>query len=339
MITGLVSGRQLADDMTPFLDRTISQLRWDESLVGSFNPIEKYAILPTFSEIESYIESGEAEREFGRRGLESYEDSYIRTTMLLHHNDLRNPAVSSVNLEPCCDAAIIKIHYDRMTPRDVFGFVVRPGAVRLLPRERQNVNHDCPVHGSASFLIPALIAYTDETDENVPLSIYDIFNLINESTHLTKHVLFTCTVLDILNAYGIETSYQKNSGFNTHFYAPNGKFEALYESFAEVAPHGRTLTWIMLAGWSSGSARTIQSRRDFLAKLMETHTELEILEYLRAGVKHIRDIPAFVKAGVDLSTIKHAFSIGVFSPKLMKSLNDEGIDFSIMTALMEGEAA
>lgn len=90
----------------------------------------------------------------------------------------------------------------------------------------------------------------------------------------------------------------------------------------------------MLTGWRSRSVSVLNSRIDIVRELASTTTPQEVFGYLRAGVSSIREVPKFIKAGLDAETVQRAFDIGVTSPTVIGKFVKNGIDFSMMDTLL-----
>ena len=323
MLTGAMSDEVFSDDLIPHLDRVVSDIASDPATVGSLKTFTFLAVLPSNEEMNAYIRTPEFQTKYGDDALKGYLYSTYHLAIVDY------PVSNSVR---CCEnERRATVH--RLMPEDIFSFLARPLSMGVHIEPNYRLGHFCKDHQLRNEIAPVMKLDILHRDASVPLTLTDTFALTTTHSHVSAFTLEKCTVREIVNAYGISSGHG-SGGFNTAYYHHTGKFEEDYQAFSQVAPHGMALSWLMLAGWRGKSSKIVRSRLATIVELSKVMDAREILRYLDAGSKNVREVALFHKAGISHEVVARALALGISNPKMMRTVIDEGIDFALMESLV-----
>ena len=341
MLTGMISGQTFSDSLYPYLDRTMKSIISDETLSGNLKPIMDMAILPPVDEMDEYIYSGKAESAYSSQVLSDFRVSQFRKTLdasALYKDDVPSGTVI------CCEQFGMHQSHPVLAPSELMELIASPPVLSMKIYGQRAIYATCPIHkdnnGRLYFPVVSMgrtgvmPELTDGSLDGAAITIMDLAAMITRRSRINHYVFQDFTVLEVMNAYGIEASNSSAEGFNITLMPHTNHLEELRRSFGEIAPKGELLVWIMLAGWRSGSARVIESRLQVTEKLMDTMSAVAVHEYLTSGVANIREIPKFVKAGISPAKVAEARSLGITDRKLIKTMDESGIDYNLMVDLI-----
>lgn len=323
---GLISGAPISDTLEPYMDMTLREFNNTSAAVGSNRENVYGMVLPRLEAVLDYIRD-DIEKDFDSNASDEFQRSDVFETIAYTPSETYNM---------CCEngADIRKVVDSANPPRVVAGLFAQQGAIDYVIRMRR-ISISCTTHKGV-VAVPAL--YFEPKDYHVdrPLMLNDMIALRHRSM-VHNFVYQDSTILDYVNAYSMDDAdgLLKN-GFNVSFYENNDHYKDIRSLTDSIAPYGEKLIWFKLCGWRAGSVRVMKSRIPYAEQLIASIGAVETLKYLRAGVSNIRDVIKFVKADIDPEMVAHSFNLGLQNPKMMKKLQDQGLDFGIMAGLLNG---
>ena len=323
MLTGIASSYIFDSNMEPHLHRTLGDIKNDPNVFGNLKNV-RYATasIPPLMKIVKFTKNEGAEL-YTKEQIRDFYDSPLYESIVTETKKIEYP---------CCDNPYNT--RKELKARDIVELALFPpvSPTRVIT---VRTDYKCKTHGNRQYFFPVfLIDGSSKPDLSLPLTLMDVLDMLTALVEYDQ--MDNVMLIDLLNAIGVEYSYNSAGGFNVSFYHHKDNFNPAYEKFVEFTPYGETLLWFFIAGWRAKSTRVLLSRIPIIKILMETMTAAEVLEYLRAGAANVRDVPKFTKAGITAPDVANAHDIGVTDPKLMKTIDEEGIDFGLMKELMSG---
>lgn len=317
---GIVSGLKFNATVDAVKKHNWTELVKHNDFTGCNKPYDGYLYAPDYQQLRDYIESSAATDLYTATQLEQL---MLTPTM---REIRRTYSANDTN----------STYIDLFTPHDFIALMI--GSEQPYRNYALDVKFTWTSEYSSARQVTPMI-YQNVGFSGQPVSLFDIsYYLSNEGFFLDPYVsLFM--VEEIANVYyndkvNPHARFNKSSLSYCFSVTNPSEMQILYNDVRKFAEEGTALLWLCCVSQGQGSFDDIKQNMK-LAEVLSHQTDInEIFDYFRYGVNEIKDVSAFLKAGLSFEQAKPYLEADITDIDIICQAIETKVDASILSSLM-----